>query len=217
MYIPEAFRETRPQALHDLIRQNSFATVISHGADEIVASHLPILLDSERGPQGTLLGHMARANPQWRDFQDETEVLVIFTGPHAYISPSWYEAELSVPTWNYAAVHAYGVPRLVENGDELYAILETMVRTYESPLEKPWTLQPPDDYLSRMMNAIVGFEIRLTRLEGKLKLTQNRSAADQQRVVAALMHQGDPLGIEVAKLMQRQMTAHSPAQTEADD
>jgi transcriptional regulator len=217
VYIPVAFREARLEALHELIRQNSFATVVSHGAEGMVASHLPILLAPERGPQGTLLGHMARANPQWRDFRDDTEVLVIFTGPHAYISPSWYQAELSVPTWNYAAVHAYGIPSLVEESDQLYGILEAMVRTFEAPLDKPWTLQPPDDYLSRMMKAIVGFEIRITRLEGKLKLGQNRSLADQRSVMAALMHYGDPLGIEVAELMQRQVTAHTSARTEADD
>jgi transcriptional regulator len=200
MYIPAAFREDRLDVLHDLIRQNSFGTVVSHGADGMVASHLPLLLDSEPGPHGTLRGHLARANPQWREFQNEQEALVIFTGPHAYISPSWYQAELSVPTWNYAAVHAYGIPRLVE-GDELYAILDAMVRTYEAPLDKPWALQLPDDFLSRMMKGIVGFEIPITRLEGKLKLAQNRSNADQQGVVEALMRQGDPLGLQIAQLM----------------
>jgi transcriptional regulator len=200
MYIPAAFREDRLDVLHDLIRQNSFGTMVSHGAQGMVASHLPLLLDSERGPNGTLRGHVARANPHWQEFQDEAEVLVIFTGPHAYISPSWYQAELSVPTWNYAAVHAYGVPRLVE-GDELYDILEAMVRTYEAPLDKPWALQLPDHFLSRMMKAIVGFEIRITRLEGKLKLAQNRSSADQQGVVEALMRQVEPLGLQIAQLM----------------
>jgi transcriptional regulator len=216
MYIPAAFRENRLDVLHDLIRQNSFGTVVSHGAEGMVASHLPLLLDSERGPHGTLRGHVARANPHWQEFQDEAEVLVIFTGPHAYISPSWYQAELSVPTWNYAAVHAYGVPRLVE-GDELYGILEAMVRTHEAPLDKPWALQLPDDFLSRMMKAIVGFEICITRLEGKLKLGQNRSSADQQGVVEALMRQGDPLGVGVAELMKRPATPHSPAHPASDD
>jgi transcriptional regulator len=216
MYIPAAFRENRPDVLQDLIRQNSFAAVVSHGAQGMVASHLPLLLDSERGPYGTLLGHMARANPQWQEFQHEEEVLVIFTGPHAYISPSWYQAELSVPTWNYAAVHAYGAPRLVE-GDELYAILEALVRTYEAPLDPPWALQLPDDFLCRMMKAIVGFEIRVTRLEGKLKLGQNRSSADQQGVVEALMRQGDPPGVGVAELMKKPATPRSPAQTASDD
>ncbi len=217
MYIPAAFRETRPEMLQALMRQNSFATVVSHGAEGMVASHLPFLLDPERGPQGTLLGHMARANPQWQDFRDEAEVMVIFTGPHAYVSPSWYQAELSVPTWNYAAVHAYGIPTLVEESAALYGILAAMVRTYEAPLDKPWTLPPPDDFLSRMMKAIIGFEIRITRLEGKLKLNQNRSSADQESVVAALRHYGDPLGIEVAELMKRQATPRSPAQTNPDD
>lgn len=217
MYIPQGFRETRPQVLHDLMRQNSFAALISQGAEGMIASHLPFLVEAERGPQGTLLGHMARANPQWRDFRDDAEVLVIFTGPHAYISPSWYEAELSVPTWNYAAVHAYGVPRLVEDSDELYGLLEAMVRTYEAPLDKPWALQPPGDFLSRMMKAIVGFEIPITRIEGKLKLNQNRSNTDQESVVAALRRQGGPLGIEVAELMQKEAMPPIPAVSASDD
>lgn len=217
MYIPQGFRETRQPVLHDFIRQYSFAPVISHGAEGMIASHLPLLLDPERGPHGSLLGHMARANPQWRDFQDGAEVLVIFSGPHAYISPSWYEAKASVPTWNYAAVHAYGVPRLVEQSDQLYGLLEAMVQTYEAPLDPPWALPPPDDYLRGMMKAIVGFEIRISRLEGKLKLSQNRSNTDQESVVAALTRQGDPLGLGVAELMKTPATPHAPAPLASDD
>jgi transcriptional regulator len=201
VYIPQAFRETRPDALQELIRQNSFGVMISHGAAGMIASHLPLLLDPERGPHGTLLGHMARANPQWQEFQDEAEVLVIFSGPHAYISPSWYQAPTSVPTWNYAAVHAYGVPSLVEESAALYGIVEAMVRTFEAPLAEPWTLPPPEGFVAPLLKAIVGFEIRITRLEGKLKLGQNRSRADQQGVVEALIRQDEPLGLQIAQLM----------------
>jgi transcriptional regulator len=205
VYIPKAFEETRPEALHALIQQNSFGILVSQENGELVASHLPFLFEPERGRHGTLMGHMARANPQWRSFRPGAEALAIFSGPHAYISPSWYEAELSVPTWNYAAVHAYGVPALVEDSTRLYRILDAMVQTYESSLSPPWALQLPDDYMARMMKGIVGFEIEITRIEGKLKLGQNRSLTDQARVVAALMELGDPSGLQLVELMKAQM------------
>jgi transcriptional regulator len=205
VYIPKAFEETRPEVLQALIRQNSFGILVSQENGELVASHLPFLFEPERGPHGTLMGHMARANPQWRSFREGAEALAIFSGPHGYISPSWYEDELSVPTWNYAAVHAYGVPALVEDSDRLYRILDALVNTYEASLSPPWELRLPDDYMARMMKGIVGFEIEITRIEGKLKLGQNRSLSDQTRVVAALMEQGDPSGLQIAELTKEQM------------
>ena len=119
MYIPKAFREDDITTLHKFMREYSFATLITQHKGVPFATHLPFILDAQCGPNGALLAHVARANPQWHDFVDEQEVLVIFQGPHAYISPSWYEVELSVPTWNYAVVHAYGIPRLIEDGEEI--------------------------------------------------------------------------------------------------
>jgi transcriptional regulator len=211
VYIPRAFEETRREALHDLIRQDSFGTLVSQYAGEMIASHLPFLLDSERGPEGTLLGHMARANPQWQSFEEGPEVMAIFQGPHAYISPSWYQERLSVPTWNYAAVHAYGIPSLVENDEALYQFLDDLVRAHEAPMATPWRFDLPADYVSRMMKGIVGFEIRITRLEGKLKLSQNRSLADQQAVVEALIRGGTSLGLDVAELMVKSGNLPRPA------
>ena len=165
------------------------------------ATHLPFLLDSQRGPNGTLLAHMARANPQWHDFNSEQEVLAIFQGPHAYVSPSWYEIELSVPTWNYAAVHAYGIPRIIEDSEELYQLLKILIETHEAQFENPWPFQLPDDYLQKMMRGIVGFEIEITRLEGKFKLSQNRTASEREIVIAALQESPDTQ--PVAELMTR--------------
>jgi transcriptional regulator len=184
------------------MQQHSFGLVVSQQAGSLEASHLPLLLDADRGAFGTLIGHMARANPQWRGFQSADELLVIFSGPHAYISPSWYETRPSVPTWNYAAVHAYGVPHLVEEPAAVRCILEAMVQNYESSLEAPWPMELPDDFLERMLKAIVGFEITITRLEGKLKLSQNRSQADQLGAIANLTRQGDPSSLAVARMMQ---------------
>jgi len=201
MYIPKAFREDDINTLHAFIREYSFAALITHEDGGPFSSHLPFLLDAERGPSGTLLAHMARANPQWRAFNKEQEVLVIFQGPHAYITPSWYEVELSVPTWNYAVVHAYGLPRLMEEKSELYDLLKILIQTHEAHFEKPWPFQLPDDYLQKMMQGVVGFEIQITRLEGKFKLSQNRTASEREKVIDALQDSSDTLSTGIAQLM----------------
>lgn len=205
MYIPKAFREEDAAALHPLMQTYSFATLVSQHDGAPFASHLPLILHPEEGSNGTLIGHMARANPQWRDFDGEQEILVIFQGPHAYVSPSWYTVQPSVPTWNYAAVHAYGVPRLIEDETELYGALQALVQTYEADRAQPWTLNGPDDFLHKMMRAIVGFSIPIARLEGKYKLSQNRSEVDQAQVVQRLAAQGEPLEADVAELMQARL------------
>jgi transcriptional regulator len=210
MYIPKAFREDDIDTLRAFMREYSFATLVTRHNGELLASHLPFLLDAERGrdksgPYGTLIAHMARANPQWRTFAEIQEALVIFQGPHTYISPSWYEdaIEQSVPTWNYAVVHAYGIPHLIEDTTALYTILQALVQKHESHFEKPWTLQPLNDFMQNKMRAIVGFQIPITRLEGKYKLSQNRSVNDQIRVVTALEEGADPMNADVAELMSK--------------
>ena len=201
MYLPKSFHiEDRPE-LQAFMRAYNFASLVTQHAGAPFASHLPFMLDGERGPHGTLLAHMARANPQWRDFAAGGEVLVMFQGPHAYISPAWYETQPSVPTWNYAVVHAYGVARIVEDHATLHHMLEMLVDTHEAAFAQPWRMELPQDYLDKMIRAIVGFEIEITRLEGKLKLSQNRSEHDQQRVVAALGQSENPLERGVAALM----------------
>src|SRR5436305_5037420 len=201
MYIPKAFREDDLNTLHQLMREYSFATLITQHEGVPFATHLPFILHPQPGPYGTLLAHMAHANPQWHDLVSEQEVLVIFQGPHAYISPSWYEVDLSVPTWNYAVVHAYGIPRLIEASEELYKLLKTLLETHEAQFENAWPFQLPDDYLQKMMRGIVGLEIEITRLEGKFKLSQNRTESERENVVAALLESSDMLA--VAALMTR--------------
>src|SRR4051812_48126547 len=166
MYVPEHFHEHRIDVLHAFMRRHSFATLISRDRN-LTASQLPVLLDTERGPHGTLRSHMAKQNPQWQTFAQGAEVLVIFQGPHAYISPTWYASQTKVPTWNYAAVHAYGNPKLVDRA-ALRAILEETVTTYEAGFAKPWsTANLPPDLVAKLADAVVGFEIEITRLEGK--------------------------------------------------
>lgn len=207
MYIPKHFREDDLVVLLALMRTYSFATLVSTQEDGVpVATHLPVSLESEPAPYGTLKAHLALGNGQWRTLQEGREVLVIFQGPHSYISPSWYEAELSVPTWNYATVHAYGRPRLITEQAELYEHLSTLVSTYEGQFPQPWQFEKlPSDYVEKMMKGVVGLSIELTRLEGKYKLSQNRSLQDQHQVIEQLQTAEDTTTREVACLMQKRL------------
>jgi transcriptional regulator len=145
---------------------------------------------------------MARANPQWKAFENGQEVMLIFQGPHAYVSPSFYEVHPSVPTWNYAIIHAYGNPRIIDDHERLHEMLGALVHRHEDLRRQPWEMNDlPDDYMNKMMAAVVGFEIEITRLEGKYKLSQNRSEADQQRVIDNLSQSDYALDVQTADLM----------------
>jgi transcriptional regulator len=186
IYLPDVFRETDSNALHELIESHSFATLVSPDAKEPMITHLPLLLDRQRGPQGTLIGHVARANPHWRTLQQRPEVVAVFHGPHAYVSPSWYGVQPSVPTWNYAVVHAAGRARLLHEPDALQGITKRLVEAFESHRPQPWRMELPADFHKQMLGAIVGFEIEILQLSGKFKLSQNRTLDDRHRVVTAL-------------------------------
>ena len=186
MYIPPAFRVEDQARLAAFLREYSFATFITNDGVAPFASHLPMLYRSDLGEHGTLIAHLARANPQWQHFAEGREALAIFHGPHGYISPSWYATSPAVPTWNYAVVHAYGVPRIFEDHDRIAALLRETISLYESSFAQPWPGELPADYLDKMIRGIVAFEMPITRLEGKFKLGQNRSPADVQGVYQAL-------------------------------
>lgn len=186
MYVPAVFAEKELATLHALIEDYGFATLVSNTADGPVATHLPIMLDRARGAQGTLVAHLARANPHARAL-DGADALAIFLGPHGYISPSWYGQHPSVPTWNYATVHVYGRAKMIDDPARLDAIVRQLVEQYESGRAKRWSADDlPADYMKGMLRGIIGIEIEITRLEGKLKLSQNRNAADRKSVIAAL-------------------------------
>jgi transcriptional regulator len=155
------------------------------------ATHLPLLLRRDRGEHGTLLGHVARANQQRLDLEGGQEALAIFQGDHAYVSPSWYETYPAVPTWNYATVHAYGVPRVIHDDAVVRETLRALVDTYESGSESPWTMDLPEEYLRTMLLGIVAFELPIARLEGKFKLSQNQPVGNQRRVAARLADSPD--------------------------
>ncbi|MCG8693728.1 MAG: FMN-binding negative transcriptional regulator [Minwuiales bacterium] len=203
MYVPRQFAEEDTSACHDLIEANNFGLLVSSVDGAPFASHLPFMLHRERGRYGTLVVHMARANPQWRSFSDGGEVLSIFSGPHAYISPNWYRPGKSVPTWNYVSVHAYGVPSLLEEQPrETLDMMEDLVDAHEQGSDRPWRLcDQPADFLEAMVRGIVAMEIPITRLEGKAKLSQNRAAADRAGVIEALGSSDDQTARAVAALM----------------
>jgi len=185
------------------MRAQSFALMIT--ADDTgapFATHLPILVDERRGPLGTLRGHVARANPHWRHLAAGRPTLVVFSGAHAYVSPSWYATHPAVPTWNYVAVHASGTGALVEDAEQVRALLADLVHVYESPGPEAWSFEAlPADYVAGMQRGIVAFEIPIARLEGKAKLSQNRDAVDRGRTREALAASDDPVARAVAALM----------------
>jgi len=170
----------------------------------MVASHLPLLFDADAGRMGMLMGHMARANPQWRDVRGE--VMALFTGPHVYISPAWYEADGTVPTWNYVAVHAYGTFHVFEDGEILLELLRRTVAYYESPRPDPWTFDETAPHVDQMIRGIVGFRIEINRLEGKWKLSQNHPEERRRRVIRALEAQPDDHSQAVAAMMTERLT-----------
>ncbi len=207
MYVPRHFAEGDTRILHGLMAQYGFAALITVVDGVPFASHLPLLIDGGAGEMGTLIGHMARTNPQWRGFGDGAEALAIFQGPHAYVSPSWYASEEVVPTWNYAAVHAYGAPRILEDHEATLTVLERLVTVHESaitlPDAVPWRIDSlPSAFRDTQMRGIVAFEIPITRLEGKYKLSQNKPEADRLGAARALRATGEPLARDVARMME---------------
>ncbi|MBP89354.1 MAG: transcriptional regulator [Planctomycetaceae bacterium] len=203
MYIPASFRETDPARLHEFIEQHSFGILLTHRDAESVASHLPFVLDRNSGTQGTLLGHVARANDQWKGI-DGSSVLVVFHGPHAYISPQWYEATNVVPTWNYVAVHVYGRLRLLADNSQALAALRRTVAEYEPDSPAGWSINEPDaEFVEGLLEAIVGFEIEIERIEGKWKLSQNHDKERRATVVRALQEAGGEQREQIAELMSK--------------
>src|SRR5262245_52734904 len=172
MYLPAAFAEPDLTRLHDFIARHSFGLLVSQVDGLPFATHLPFLLDRTTGPHGTLVCHVARANPQWQGAGGQA-ALAIFPGPHAYVSPTWYEADQVVPTWDYAAVHAYGRLQVIEEEGALLGIVQEMVRVYEQVMPRPWSFDASSTFVRRLLTQIVGLRIAVEKIEGKFKLNQN--------------------------------------------
>jgi transcriptional regulator len=191
VYVPAHFNEDRIDVLHDLMRATGLATLVSMTADGLIASHAPLMLDPDPAPYGTLIGHFAKANPHARSSVPGVQTLVIFQGPDGYISPSYYAAKKEhgkvVPTWNYTAIHAYGTLEVFEEPSRLLEVVTRLTNLHETPRSQPWAVSDaPADFVHGMLRGIVGFSLPIVRLEGKIKMSQNRPAADQSGVVEGL-------------------------------
>jgi transcriptional regulator len=208
VYNPQNFREERIPVLHELLREHSLASLVTFGGEGLTASHIPLLLEPEQGPFGTLYGHMSRANPQWHNFSSAFAALAIFAGPQHYISPSWYPSKQEtgkvVPTWNYAVVHAHGNLEIHEDPDWLRAHVGKLTALHESEFVQPWSPDDaPPDYIRQLLNGIVGIELPIAKLEGKWKVSQNRPAADRLGVVHGLEELNRPESVAMAALVRR--------------
>ena len=199
MYVPEHFAERDVGALHAFVRQHGFALLVTAQGGAFEASHVPLWLDAERGRHGTLVGHVARANPHARAFDGVTRGLAVFSGPHAYVSPTWYERP-SVPTWNYLAVHAEGVLRPLSDPEAVRLALLRLTEQYEG---SGGFAAVPGDLVERLVRGIAPFELEIETLSGKAKLSQNKTAADRAGVIAALEARAEPGGLAVAAEMRR--------------
>jgi transcriptional regulator len=209
VYLPPHFTETREDALIAHIERHDFAMLVTRGAEAPIVSQIPFLLERRNGRM-FLQGHLARPNPQVADFDGETEALAMFAGPHAYISPSWYEKGPAVPTWNYASVHAYGPARRIDDPEWLRGLVRRLSERHEAREPAPWRMEDlPEPYVQAMLKGIVGVELAVARLEGKFKLSQNRPAGDRPRIISALSARSDPDSRAVAALMRDREPAPS--------
>lgn len=206
MYCAESFKETDPDRIADLIAAYPFGMLITAQDGLPSASHLPFLYEPVPGGAGRLLGHMARANPQWAHLAAGASVLTVFQGPHAYISPAWYESP-GVPTWNYAAVHVRGIARIIEDDRELAELVERQIAVHEASRAEPWRLDMPEERLAQLRAMIVGFEIVVSSIEATFKFNQNRSEADRRGVIAELGASADSLDQAVARIMRGDLAA----------
>jgi transcriptional regulator len=196
VYIPAQFREHEVPTIHAAIHAAGLATLVTFGPDGLLASPVPMLLDSEPAPYGTLLGHLARGNPQWRRTAAGVAGLALFQGPDAYVTPSWYATKRQtgevVPTWNYVAVHAYGAIEFFDDAASLRTLVTRLTERHEGVREHPWAVaDAPPPFIDAQLKGIVGFRLEIERLEGKWKMSQNRSAADRATVIAGLTTEGN--------------------------
>ena len=207
MYLPPHHREDDPQRIAALIRARPLGLLVTNGPGGLIANPIPFLLDPSRGEHGTLVAHMARANPQWQEANGAREALVVFQDADAYITPAWYatkqETGKVVPTWNYATVHAWGPLRAIDDATWLHAQVRQLTTRHEGSREKPWAVEDaPERFVDMQVRAIVGIELPITRIEGKWKVSQNRTDADRSGVVEGLRGEADANAQRVADMVE---------------
>lgn len=206
MYLPGHFEESRIDILHQLIRGRPLATIVTLGSTGLNANHIPFELSAEPAPLGTLRGHVARANPLWRDFSENIDALIIFHGPQAYVSPSWYPTKQAtgevVPTYNYIVVHAYGRLQIIDDPRWLRGLVTRLTEGFEAARAEPWQVtDAPDGFIENQLRAIVGIEIVISKLLGKWKASQNRPVVDREGVVQGLSESNDADSLALAELV----------------
>jgi transcriptional regulator len=206
MYSPKTFEETNLATLHALVRAHPLGTWVTHGNGDLTVNHVPFLLRADIGPYGTLVGHVARANPVWQTLDGAARSIAVFQGADSYITPSWYPSKhatgKAVPTWNYAVVHAHGAPRAIDDAGWLLSHLEELTSTHEAHQALPWKISDaPAGYVERLIESIVGIEMPIEKIEGKWKVSQNRTPADRTGVVAGLMGKGSAAAEAMAQLV----------------
>ena len=218
MYIRQDHRLDDLDAKFSLIEEHALGAWVIQGVDGLIANHIPFLLDRTRGPHGTLVGHVARANPVWKSLATATPSLVMFQGPQIYITPNWYPGKAEhgkvVPTWDYAVVHAHGVARAIEDRDWMMDMLERLTNAQEASQPAPWRVgDAPADYIDKLLRAIVGIEIPIERLEGKLKASQDEAVRDRIGTVEGLRGLLRPKADAMAELVAEAMQSESGGQS----
>lgn len=205
MYTPESFRVAAPSAIYNFIRQYSFGLLLTTERGRIHETHTPFVVSDD---EGHLYGHMAKANPQWRNWTSTSIATVVFTGPHAYISPSYYTSEFNVPTWNYTAVTVRGPISIVDERERVVTIVDSLVSQYERHKATPWELDASDPRYMQLLSSIVAFSLEVVEVEASFKLSQNKRLEDQQSVVRHLRQSRRPMDDQVATLMQQNIESH---------
>jgi transcriptional regulator len=206
MYIPKFNEETRPEVMHGLIRSHPLATLVTMNGEGLIATHLPMLFEPADGPHGTLRAHLARGNSQWKDFSADVDALAIFAGSEHYITPAWYPEKAQdgkvVPTWNYAVVHAYGPLRIVEDAAWLLAHVRALTERHEGGFAEPWSVDDaPAEYVAGLTRGIVGVELPVRRMEGKWKVSQNKSKETRESVAQGLAGLESPAALAMGALV----------------
>lgn len=204
MYLPKYYEVNDRAKLFDFMKSNSFAILFSHTGDEPMASHMPLVIDEDGGEQGLIIGHMAKANDQWR-YADGQQVMVVFSGPHTYVSPTWYQEDETVPTWDYVAVHARGIFKAREDRAELEDSVVRLTNQHEEHQPKPWEFEPGTEYADQMFKRIVAFQIEITSIQGKWKLNQNQSDVRRERVSEKLKTLDGDANHQIAGLIDQDM------------
>jgi len=206
MFQPPLFREERVEVMHALMIENPFATLVSSATGGLTADHVPLVVHPELTEHGLIRGHLAVGNPLWTDSEGDIEVLAVFQGPHAYVTPSWYPSKKEhgkvVPTWNYAVVHAHGTLQFTKDPEWLMEHLSELTRRNESHRPSPWAVSDaPEDYLGRQLKGIVGIEIAINALSGTWKVSQNKTPQDREGVELGLLTENSPQATAVSRLV----------------